>query len=218
MSDIFQEVDEDVRRDRAVEYWNKNQNKILGVCLAIVLATAGYRFWQYERLQANQTAGAAFESALALVNSGKSTEAAAAFSNLAGSAPAGYQMLARFAKAGQLAPADPKSAIAAYDALATDAAIPAPMAEAAKLRGALLRLDNGEAEKGAEALTALAGSASPYRDNAREALAAVALQKGDYAGAAKWLDQIVSDADAPAGAKKNAEIMLGLVASNAPPK
>ena len=43
MSDIFQEVDEDVRRDKAIEYWNKNQNKIIAVCVAIILATAGFR-------------------------------------------------------------------------------------------------------------------------------------------------------------------------------
>src|SRR5579863_608396 len=87
MSDIFQEVDEDVRRDRAVEYWNKNQNKILAVCAAIILAVAGYRFYQYERDQTNQAAGAAFQKALALDRDGKPADAAAAFAALAADAP-----------------------------------------------------------------------------------------------------------------------------------
>ena len=30
MSDIFQEVDEEVRRDKAAEFWKKYQNQILG--------------------------------------------------------------------------------------------------------------------------------------------------------------------------------------------
>ena len=44
MSDIFQEVDEEVRRDKAVEFWTKYQNSFSPLALLIVLATAGYRF------------------------------------------------------------------------------------------------------------------------------------------------------------------------------
>ena len=49
MSDIFQEVDEEVRRDKAAEFWKKYQNQILAAAVLIVLASAGFRYWQYER-------------------------------------------------------------------------------------------------------------------------------------------------------------------------
>ena len=41
MSDIFQEVDEEVRRDKAAEFWKKYQNQILAAAVLIVLASAG---------------------------------------------------------------------------------------------------------------------------------------------------------------------------------
>ena len=218
MSDIFQEVDEDVRRDKAVEYWNKNQNKILAVCAAIVLATAGFRFYRYERELTAQNAGAAFQQALALDQSGKTKEAAEAFAALAADAPAGYQTLARLAKAASLSAVDPKASLAAYDGLAADASIDPLLAQAAKLRAALIRLDNGDADQGAKDLEALAAAGAPYRNTARETLGALALKKGDFDAAGKWLDAVVSDADAPAPAKERAQALLGFVASNAPGK
>ncbi len=64
MSDIFQEVDEEVRRDKAVEFCTKNQNLIFAAAVVIVLATGGYRYYEYRRLQASEAAGAAFQQAL----------------------------------------------------------------------------------------------------------------------------------------------------------
>jgi len=218
MSDIFQEVDEDVRRDKAIEYWNKNQNKIIAVCAAIILATAGFRFYRYEREIAAQNAGAAFQQALTLDQDGKSKEAAAAFAAIATDAPSGYQTLARLAKAASLSAVDPKAALAAYDGIANDASVDPLLAQAAKLRAAMIRLDNGEADQGAKDLEALATAGAPYRNTAREALGALALKKGDFDAAGKWLDAVVSDADAPAPAKERAQTLLGFVASNAPGK
>ena len=123
MSDIFQEVDEEVRRDKAAEFWKKHQYLIIGAAALIVLATAGYRFYENRRLAAEQAAGAAFQQALALDRAGKGAEADAAMAKLAADAPRGYRTLARLAEAAILAKSDPRSAIAAYDALAADASI-----------------------------------------------------------------------------------------------
>ena len=57
MSDIFQEVDEEVRRDKAAEFWKEYQNLILAGAALIVLAAAGFRYWQYEHEKAQQAAG-----------------------------------------------------------------------------------------------------------------------------------------------------------------
>ena len=57
MSDIFQEVDEEVRRDKAAEFWKKYQNLIIGAAVLIVLATAGYRYYDNRRLAAEASGG-----------------------------------------------------------------------------------------------------------------------------------------------------------------
>ena len=103
MSDIFREVDEDVRRDKAAEFWTKYQNYVIGAAALLVLATAAYRFYDYRREQSAEAAGAAFQQALADSRDGKTAEAAAAVAKLTSDAPKGYQILARFADAAQVA-------------------------------------------------------------------------------------------------------------------
>src|SRR5271170_4123786 len=123
MSDIFREVDEDVRRDRAAEFWKKYQNYIIGAAVVVFVATGGWRFYEWRRIQAAEAAGARFEDALALERAGKDGEADAAFAKIAGDAPAGYMALARLSAAAALAKSDPARAIPAYDALAEDASL-----------------------------------------------------------------------------------------------
>ncbi len=216
MSDIFREVDEEVCRDKAAEFWKKYQNTIIALAALIVLATAGWRYYDYQRVQAAQAAGAQFEQALNLDHSAKEAEASAALANIAAQAPNGYRILARLASAAILAKTDRAGAVAAYDALAGDAAIGALFQETARLRAALLRLDAGQVDQAKAALEGLAAPAGPYRDTAREMLGAAALAGQDYEGAGKWLDMIVIDPEAPPSVRQNAETLLGLVASGKP--
>ena len=216
MSDIFREVDEDVRRDKAAEFWKKYQNHLIAVAALIVLATAGWRFYDYRRLQAAQAAGAQFEQALELDRNGKAAEAAAALAKIAAEGPAGYRLMARLSAAALQAKTDPAAAIAAYDSLAQDASIGPLFQETARLRAALLRMDAGETDKAKTALEALATSTGAYRHTAREMLGVEALAAQDYEGAGKWLDMVVADPDAPQSVRRNAELLLGLVGSGKP--
>jgi hypothetical protein len=216
MSDIFQEVDEEVRRDKAVEFWTKHQNLIFGVAVLIVLATAGYRFYEYRRLQASEAAGAAFQQALDLDRDGKAADARAALAKVAGDGPAGYEVLARFAEAALTAKSDPKAGAAAYYALADDASLDPLFRDAARLREALARLGAGDVEAAKSELETLAAPTGVFRNTARLTLGAIAIQAKDYATAGKWLDLVVADPAAPASERQSAESLLGVVASNAP--
>ncbi len=216
MSDIFQEVDEEVRRDKAAEFWTKYQNVIFAIAVLVVLATAGYRFYQYRQLQAAEAAGAAFQDALKLVHDGKTSEAQAALAKLVADAPAGYRVLGRFVAAAELAKSDPKAGAAAFDLLANDGSLDPLFREAARLRAALARLDAGDVDAAKGALEVLAGPTGIYRQTARMTLGALAIQAKDYAAAGKWLDLVVADPDAPAAERRSAETLLGVVASNAP--
>jgi hypothetical protein len=215
MSDIFQEVDEEVRRDKAVEFWTKHQNLILAVAILIVLATGGYRFWQYRQAQQAQAAGAAFQNALKLDAEGKPDEARAALVKLQAGAPKGYAALSRFVEAGLTAKKDPKVAAAAYDALAADDTLDPLLRDTAKLRAAFARVAAGETEAARPALEALAAS-GPYRATARLTLASLAIAAKDYPGASKWLDGVIGDADASQSDRRTAQTLLGFVASQSP--
>ena len=215
MSDIFQEVDEEVRRDRAVEFWSKHQNHLLALAAVIVLATGGFRFWQYHRTQLQQAAGAAFQNALKLDAAGKPDEARAALVKLQAEAPKGYAALSRFIEAGLTAKTDPKAGAVAFDALAADSALDPLLRDTAKLRAALARVAAGETEAARPALEALA-AAGPYRDTARLTLASLAIAAKDYRTAKTWLDGVAADFGASQSDRRTADALLGLVASQAP--
>ena len=215
MSDIFQEVDEEVRRDKAAEFWKKYQNLILAGAVLIVLASAGFRYWQYEREKAEQAAGDQFQQALAALEGGKLDEAKAGFDTIAAQGPSGYRALAQMAAAGAKAQGDPQGAIGAFDAVAGDAAIDPLLRDAARLRAALLRVDmSGEQQKGEAALTSLSTDNGPYRRIARLALGALALERKDYDDAAKQFDLVLGDPEVSPDERQAASRWLGLVASN----
>ncbi len=215
MTDIFQEVDEEVRRDRAIEFWKKHQNLILGVALLIVLASAGFRYWRYEKEKAEQAAGVQFQAVIAAIQAGKTDEANGGLAKLAAEAPGGYRVLAQMTEAGNKAASDPQASIAAFDAIAGDASFDPLFRDAARLRAALIRLDQPKDEQaGAAALTSLAGGEGPFRRTARLALGAVALSRADYDEAAKQFDLVLGDPEASPTERQLAERWIGLVASN----
>jgi hypothetical protein len=215
MSDIFQEVDEEVRRDKAAEFWKKYQNLILAGAALIVLAAGGFRYWQYERERAQQAAGDQYQQALAALEGGKLDEAKAGLDKIAAQAPSGYRALAQMTAAGAEASKDPQGAIGAFDAISGDAAIDPLLRDAARLRAALLRVDiAGEEQKGAAALTSLSTDNGPYRRLARLALGALALERKDYDDAAKQFDLVLGDPEVSPDERQAASRWLGLIASN----
>jgi hypothetical protein len=215
MTDIFQEVDEEVRRDKAAEFWKKYQNLIFAGAALIVLAAGGFRYWQYEKEKAEQAAGDQFQAAIAAYEAGKLDEANGGFAKLAAEAPGGYRILAQMTEAGAKAATNAPAAISAFDAIADNASVDPLFRDAARLRAALLRVDQpGEEPAGAAALTSLAGADGPYRRLARLSLGALALGRGDYDEAGKELDLVLGDREVSPSERQLAERWLSLVASN----
>ncbi len=212
MSDIFREVDEEVRRDKAVEFWSRHQSKLILVGVLIVAAAGGWRFYQNRLRTGAEEAGARYENALALARDNKTSEADAAFQDIIRQGPAGYTLLARFRGASQLAATDKDKAVAIYDGLAGDASVDPALRDIAALRAAMLRLDSADAAELKRRLEPLAAAGAPFRHTAREMLALAALKAGDAEAAARWFDAIVVDSQTPAAIRQRAEALLGLVA------
>ena len=219
MTDIFQEVDEEVRRDKAAEFWRKYQNYIIAAAVLIVLASAGFRYWQYEKEKATQAAGDQFQAAIAAFDAGRPQEAFGGLSKLAAEAPGGYRVLAEMTEAGAKAQADPAAAIAAFQAIAGNGSVDPLLRDAAKLRAAMLQLNiPGEEAAGTAALTGLASADGPYRRLAKLTLGALAIGRGDYDEAGKELDDLLADPEVSPTERQLAERWLGLVASNSKAK
>lgn len=209
MSDIFHEVDEDVRRERAEKFFKTYGKHLIAGALAVAVVIAGGTYWFEQRGESARAAGARFQSAMTLAAEGKTEDAAVAFATLAEQAGAGYAVLAHLREAAARAQAgDLQGALKLYDKLAADSATPQVFRDLAGVAAALQVLDKGtaaEAEKRAEPLT---GAGNAFRFSAREALALAALKAGDMDKARERLTQLVSDEAAPAGMRRRAGDLL----------
>jgi hypothetical protein len=110
VSELFDEVDEDVRRDQLKRVWDRYSIYIVAGALLIVAAVGGWRGYQYVEAKKAAEASVAFDKAVELSEANKHAEAEAAFNSLAAIAPSGYRMLARLRAAGEAASHDPKAA------------------------------------------------------------------------------------------------------------
>ncbi|KAF0227256.1 MAG: hypothetical protein FD175_2813 [Beijerinckiaceae bacterium] len=217
MSDIFREVDEEVRRDKATEYWNKHGSKLIGGALAIVLAVAGWRFYDDYTFKERAALGASFEAAIADAGAGK-PDALAGLTALAEKKSGTYPVLARFRLATELAraakdEAGRANAASAFDALSSDAGIPAEWREMAKLRAAFVLVESAPFEEVEKRLLPLSAPSEIYRHSAREGIALAAYRTGKYDKALDALQAIILDSETPSTLRQRAELLLAVVRS-----
>ncbi len=212
MADIFREIDEDLARDRAEKLWQRFQTPIIALAILIVIAAGAWRTYDHYRIKEAEEAGARFQAAAQLSREGKLKEAENALGDIAKSGPAGYALLAKFRAAADMAMTDAEGAVKIYDIIAADTGAEAGFRELAKIRAAVLRVDQADAGELQRRLEPMAQAGQTYRNTAREMLGVAALKRNDFDAASKWLDMIVTDANAPAEIRQRAEALLGLVA------
>jgi hypothetical protein len=210
VSDIFHEVDEEVRREQLRKLWQRYGWLIIAACVLIVAGAAGWRSYEYYQAKQAAEASTKFEAAVALVNEGKNKEAEEAFAEVAKFGTPSYRMLARFREAGELSRRDPKAAVAVFDQLAADSSIGRPMQDLATVRAATLLVDTepyGEILKRLEPLTV---PERAFRHSARALLALSAWRANDAAATRKWSEMILADPETPAGTRGQVQMIMAL--------
>ena len=136
MSDIFQEVDEAVRREKLEKLWKRYGNFVIAAAVVALLAVGGWRGYQWWDAKQAAQAGAAFDAAAELADQGKTEDAEAAFARLAGQGTAGYRVQRGCAKPRSLG-ARSEGGVAAYDAIANDASVGPVFRQLAGVRAAI---------------------------------------------------------------------------------
>ena len=213
VSDIFQEVDEEVRRERLKQLWDRYGTYVVAAAILLVAAIAAWRAYGWWQDKKAAEAGAAFEAATSLAEAGKRGEAEAAFAKLAADGTSGYRQLARMREAAELAQTDPKAAIAAYDRIASDSSFGPVMRDLAALRVGALLIDAGAFDEARQRLEPLAAEDRTFRHTAREFLVLAAWRAGDTAAAKRWSDMLMTDAQTPAATRSRVERVMALGAT-----
>jgi hypothetical protein len=214
VADIFQEVDEEVRREQLKKLWDRYGYLLIALCVLVIAGIGGWRGYDYWQAKKAGQTGAAFEQAAILAETGKHNEAEAAFAKIAAEGTAGYRVLARLREAAELAQTDKNAAIKAYEALAADKSVGQVMQDLAAVRAGYLLVDTAPYAQMAAMLEPLTAPDRMFRHSARELLALSAWKAGDASAARKWTDMMMSDPGTPAGTRSRAEILSELLAAN----
>lgn len=216
MADIFNEIDEDLRRERFGRLWTRYGGFVIGLAVLIVVAVAGWRGYEWWKLKQDQAAGAQFEAAQKLASDGKTAEAEAAFVALEKDGTSGYRLLARFRAADELAKTNAAAAVADYDALAKDPSVSALMQNVAQVRAALLLVDTASLADIEGRMKPLDTPEGAFRHSAREIIGLAQYKAGDYKAATETFTAILNDGQTPPGLRRRAELMRTLAASSMP--
>lgn len=215
MVDIFDEVQEDLRAERA-ERLAKKYGWVAAVAAVLVVAgAAGFEYYQRWQSQQDQAVAARYIAIMNKIAQGPAILKDARLAqvgplkNLAATAPEGYKTVARLRAAGLLADSgDIPGATALYYDVATDNAADKLLRDLA-----LLLLSGWEVDKADPAVLAprilpLAQPGNPWAPLAQELLAMLDLRQGKIDDARNKLKALAADVLAPAGARARANAML----------
>jgi hypothetical protein len=220
MSDIFREVDEDLRHEQYKKLWDRFGTYVIGLAILIVVATAGWRLWEYWQERAASATGDRFVAALEIAAAGKHEDAIKALEAIAADGSGSYPVLARFRAAAEKAATDDnKGAVAAYDAIVSTPSVPPLVRDMARLRAALILVDTAPVADLEARIGQLAAVGNPWRHSAREILGLAAWRTGELESARKFYEEIAADQEKPADLQSRAQFMLALIKARlgAPP-
>lgn len=213
MVDLFDEVEEELRAERAKLLFKRYGGLMIAAVLLVVAATAGWEVWRWHLAKEDMAAGQHYLAAMEL----EASPAAAAerkaligtFDSIARSSPAGYQTLARLQAAALQAQAgDLKAATALWNAVASDSSADPLLRQLANLLWCQHLIDSGDPAVLRGRLEALAEPGDIWRPLAQEQLALLDLRQGKTAAAKTTLTQLTQDATAPDGVRERAVALL----------
>jgi hypothetical protein len=214
VSDIFQEVDEEVRREQLRKLWERYGVFLIAACVLLVVAVGGWRTYEWWEAKKAAQAGTEFQAALALSSDGKNKEAEDAFAKLATSGTTTYRMLAKFREAAEVARRDPQAAVPIYDQLAADGSVGRVLQDLAALRAATILVDTASYSDIVQRLEPLTAPDRAFRHSARGMLTLAAWRAKDTAAMRKWSDMVLADPDTPSGTRGQIQMLLALADSD----
>ena len=197
MSDIFREVDEELREERLKKAWKRFGPFVVVLALVAVAVTGGTVFWRNYQEQQRQTESDRYFTALEALQAGDEAKALSQFAELSSNAD-GYGLLAELQLAAlQAGNGDAEAAAETYRSLADDVDAPVPFRDLASLLLARLEIESGDPADLSARLDPLTAAGSPWRFLARELQVALALRQGDLVTARTLASELSSAGEVP---------------------
>lgn len=215
MTDIFHEVEEDLRRDRLNKVWARYGTVFLAIAVLAVAATAAFVWWRGQQQVNREIAAETFAAADEKAASGDLDGALAAYGEIAAPGGAGYPTLALFRQASLLtAKNDVQGALALYDRISSSAADDRLKA-LAQIRAAFTVADTEAPDVLKKRVSAFLGDDNPWRFEARELTAFADFRARNEDAAAAAYAALAADEAAPATLRDRAGKMASFLRGGA---
>ena len=209
MTDIFREVEEDVRREKLEKLWKAYGNYAIAALVLLFAGIAGWQVWERHEAQERAKVSEAFIAAQRITNP---QTAASTFADIARTAPRGYAELARLSEAGAMvASGQTGPAVDLYKQIAKDdnGAIGA----VARLRAAWAIADTASRSALSDLVKPLDQPGSPWRQNAQEVMAYADYRAMDTKGALAKYAVLAADPESPDSLRRRAQAMADFLKS-----
>ena len=198
MTEIFDEISDDLRQQKLNQFWKENGSWIVGGAIGAVVLTAGLTFWREYEFKRDT------RETTQLIRLQKTADLPK-LESFAAATDKNHAMMARFGVAdAYLAKKETDKALAVYNAIATTSGLDKTWRDLARLHSLSLRLDKDSPEALSKELAALSGDDGVWRYSAREMEALLAVRQGQLQRAADTLAGITADPRAPEGMRQRA--------------
>lgn len=212
---FIREVNDELRSEQMNKAWKRFGRIFIGAAVLLVVGVAGHRGYEYWHSNNASASGDRFIAALNLAGENKADEALAAFAEIEKDGTGSYPVLAKLrAAALQAEKGDKAAAIAGFQAISKDNAVPVLVRDIAKLRAAFLLVDTAGYDQVAAEAEVLTSDGHALRHSAREVLGLAAYKADNMKQAKDWFTQITNAADAPRNVASRAQIMLDNIAAS----
>jgi hypothetical protein len=214
--DVFDEVEEELRKERYQSLVRQWGPWVGGAAAAIIISVAGYQLWEWRSGASASIASDQYMDAAAALEEGDLAGAEAGFAALAEAGPRGYAALALL-RQGEIAlqRGDVPEAGRLFE-LAAERAPEATTRQLAQYKAALALYDSLSYDDLTIRLTPLTEGAAPFGALARELMAAAALRDERWDEARRTYDLLAVSLNAPPGVARRAAEALAYIRQNAP--
>ena len=198
MADLFQEIDDELRQDKASRLWRVYGKYVVAVAIVIIISVAGYKFWQQKQLDDGEKASIAYEAALARSASGDFKGAIDQLNEEELGIVPGYAALSQMQKANlAMKIKDFEAALITYKDIAENDDYPQSIKEWASFRHAAVRVEKQIDSNASADLDTLIATDSPWRFLAKEIKAIKEIETGNNSGAKAIFSELADDENAP---------------------
>ena len=213
MSQIFHEVDEEVRREHWLSLWKSYGGWLIAALVILVGSVAGYEIWSNHSIESKEKATALLINAAQPLDANNYKAAVEALTAARPQLKGDIKGLALLREAeARIGMKDTTGAIANLDALAADTGISKSLRELAMIYSAYLQVDKASFDEINSRMAPLAAENSVWRLSALEVIGFSALSNNKPDVARQQFEAIANDAQAPKDIRERAQTTLQAIA------